>query len=358
MPSGIQSFLSHRTSQSSCYSDNVFLSTSAISSSLSLHHANVARHMPVDSQFLAIPSSTSMISSDQQTSNVSDASGQSGIESSNLRTSISELPHTASINEEEEEEQQQQGTRTKTEKNLLHLQLKRSTSGSSRSTQTASTESLPTSGKKPRTPYDQRLHVLRQLAWLLEKRPPIHPRLNPTRRKPAQALVSARSSISNENSNQVHSLPINSHRPHSPSSSQALTSCVDPLTQSYSSIRSIHSDSSLNPSLINTKAPSSNPNPGTTSLNSSLHLQRNTPSSNTNQSQRRRTGQHRRNLSGRAAVHRDRKNSFSKSNTNKLDEQSTTSQTTQQQAGPLVRDIKAILEEHLAMINDLITLVK
>ncbi|CAF1572403.1 unnamed protein product [Adineta ricciae] len=269
-----------------------------------------------------------MISSDQQTSNVSDASGQSGIESSNLRTSISELPHTASINEEEEEEQQQQGTRTKTEKNLLHLQLKRSTSGSSRSTQTASTESLPTSGKKPRTPYDQRLHVLRQLAWLLEKRPPIHPRLNPTRRKPAQALVSA------------------------------LTSCVDPLTQSYSSIRSIHSDSSLNPSLINTKAPSSNPNPGTTSLNSSLHLQRNTPSSNTNQSQRRRTGQHRRNLSGRAAVHRDRKNSFSKSNTNKLDEQSTTSQTTQQQAGPLVRDIKAILEEHLAMINDLITLVK
>ncbi|CAF1475634.1 unnamed protein product [Adineta ricciae] len=135
-------------------------------------------------------------------------------------------------------------------------------------------------------------------------------------------------SSSNENSNQVHSLPINSHRPHSPSSSQALTSCVDPLTQSYSSIRSIHSDSSLNPSLINTKAPSSNPNPGTTSLNSSLHLQRNTPSSNTNQSQRSRTGQHRRNLNGRATIHRDRKNSFTKSNTNKLDEQSTTNSCT------------------------------
>ncbi|CAF1182929.1 unnamed protein product [Adineta ricciae] len=402
VPSGIQSFLSHRTNQSSSYSDNVFLSTSAISSPLSLHHANLVNHIPVDSRFLAIPSSTSMISSDQQASNVSDASGQSGIESSNLRTSISELPHTASINEEEEEEQQHQGSRAKAEKNLLHLQPKRSSSGSSRSTQTASTESLATSssedrvnnmykkldvlnkvGKKPRTPYDQRLDVLRQLAWLLEKRPPIHSRLNPTRRKPAQALVSARSSMrstntttvtphaeseltitskaspqlfssSNENSNQVHSLPINSHRPHSPSSSQALTSYVDPLTQSYSSIRSIHSDSSLNPCLINTKAPSSNPNPGTTSLNSSLHLQRNTSSSTNNQSQRRRTGQHRRNFSGRAAVHRDRKNSFTKSNTNKLDEQSTTSQISQQHTGPLVRDIKAILEEHLAMINDLL----
>ncbi|UJR28200.1 hypothetical protein I4U23_009451 [Adineta vaga] len=401
MPSGIQSYPSHRTNQSSSYSDNVFLSTSATNSPLSSYHANSTHHIPIDSRFLPIPSSASMISTDRLTSNISDASGQSGIESSNLRTSASEPPHTASINEEEEGEQQQHNVETKGEKKLFYLQPIRPNSVSSRSSTTASTESLPTSsnedeannmhkkmdvlnklGKKPRTPYDQRLDVLRQLVWLLEKRPAICPRLNLGRRKPTQATTSVRSSArlnntttitphaesdltltskvspqlfssSHENSNQVHSLPINTFRPQSPSSSQAFTSCIDPLSQSYTSVRSIHSDSSLNTSLINTKAVPANSTTGTISLTSSLHLQRNTPST-TNQSQRRRGLQHRRNLSGLAAVHRDRKNSFTKSNTTKMDEQQTTSQISQQQTGTLVRDIKAILNEHITMINDLL----
>lgn len=89
-------------------------------------------------------------------------------------------------------------------------------------------------------------------------------------------------------------------------------------------------------------------------LSSSLHLQRNTTATNTSQSQRRRVPQHRRNLSGLAAATRDRKNSFTKSNTNKIDEQLNISQTSQQQTIPLVRDTKAILDEHLKMINQLL----
>jgi hypothetical protein len=92
---------------------------------------------------------------------------------------------------------------------------------------------------------------------------------------------------------------------------------------------------------------------GTTSLSTSLHLHRNSTITN-NSSQRRRVPQHRRNLSGLAAVHRDRKNSFTKSNSIKTDEQQNLSQISQQQPIPLVRDIKSILNEHLTMINNLL----
>jgi hypothetical protein len=160
-------------------------------------------------------------------------------------------------------------------------------------------------------------------------------------------------SSSNEASNQGHSLPTNSHRHHSPSSSQAITSHVDPLSQSYTSVRSIQSDSSLNPALINTRPVTNTSATGTNFLSTSLHLQRNSTMTN-NQSQRRRVPQHRRNLSGLAAVHRDRKNSFTKSNINKTDEQQISSQISQQQPTPLVRDIKSILNEHLTMINNLL----
>ena len=72
------------------------------------------------------------------------------------------------------------------------------------------------------------------------------------------------------------------------------------------------------------------------------------------QSQRRRIPQHRRNLSGLAAVHRDRKNSFTKSVPSKNDEQQNSSPNSQQQTIPLVRDIKLILNEHITMINNLL----
>ncbi len=106
--------------------------------------------------------------------------------------------------------------------------------------------------------------------------------------------------------------------------------------------------------MINTKTLTQSSATGTTSLSSSLHLQRNT-TTNTSQSQRRRLPQHRRNLSGLVAVNRHRKNSITKSNTNKIDEQQNISQISQQQqTTPLVRDIKAILNEHLIMINNLL----
>ncbi|CAF4515210.1 unnamed protein product, partial [Rotaria magnacalcarata] len=67
-------------------------------SPLSSQNLKSPNNSPLCSQFLSIPSSTSMLSSDQP---VSDLSGQSPIESSNLRTSVSEPSRTADIIEEE-----------------------------------------------------------------------------------------------------------------------------------------------------------------------------------------------------------------------------------------------------------------
>lgn len=166
--------------------------------------------------------------------------------------------------------------------------------------------------------------------------------------KPLTQLFSS----SNENTNEVHSLPVNSYQLPSTTGTQPYTSNIDPLSQSYNSVLSVHSDSSLNGTLINTKATPRSLGTATISLTSSLHLQRNT---NINTlSQRRRLGPHRRNLSGLAAVQRDRKSSFSKASINKTDEHQHSSQTIQQQSTPLVRDTKAILNEHLVMINNLL----
>lgn len=156
-------------------------------------------------------------------------------------------------------------------------------------------------------------------------------------------------SSSQETSQQVHSLPSHSYRHHSPSSSQALASQLDPLSQSCTSVRSIHSDSSLNAQLINTKPIQRNQTTGSNMLSTSLHLQRNS-TLNTSQTQRRRIHQYRRNLTGFSV--RDRKNSFTKTLPNKSDEQTSLSQT--QTTTPLVRDIKSILNEHLTMINNLL----
>jgi len=194
-------FPGHKTNQSSSFSDNVFLSTSTTNSPSSSHHLQLINNNPIHSQFLPIPSSGSILSSERLTSNISDLSGQSGIESSNLRTSASELPRTASVIEEE----------TINGKSVFFLKQQTS-SGSTRSSRTASTESLPTSssedegnnfhkkltvlhkvGKIQQTPNDQRLDVLRQLMWLLEKRPTKNPRLNLTPRKNFPGTTSVKS---------------------------------------------------------------------------------------------------------------------------------------------------------------------
>ena len=202
----------NRTPQSSIISDNVFLSTSTTNSPSSSHHLQLINNGAPNSQFLSIPSSTSRISSDQMTSNISDISGRSGIESTNLRTSISEAPMTSSFMEEEINEDDYSF--------FSKHQPSLTSTGTSR---TPSTESLPTSSsddemnyphqklnplnrktKTPPTPADQRLDVLRRLGWLLEKRPTINPQRNLAHPKLLQGTTTVRL-------NRLNSFPLFSH---------------------------------------------------------------------------------------------------------------------------------------------------
>lgn len=191
-----------RTNQSSSYSDNVFRSTSTTNSPSSSNHLKLTNHTPINKQFLSIPSSTSFISSDRLTSNISDASGQSGIESSNVRTDVSEPPNTAGLIEEEDDDD-------RNDRKKLFIFKQRTSSLTSESSRTVSTESLPTSSseddethvhkklhvlnkfpKTLQTPADQRSDALTQLKWLLEKKPTINPRSNLGRRKHLQGSSS------------------------------------------------------------------------------------------------------------------------------------------------------------------------
>jgi len=179
MPNGAYSYLSDETRQSSSLSDNVFLSTSNTNSS-SLQNSS---HLIKDTYFHAIPSSGSYISSGRNASIISDASGRSGIESTNLETSISDQIRTLSINNEE----------TINENSiLLRQQLHNRTSTTSSGT--PSTQSLLSSSDdemnsfnkkmndleidkdKQKTSTDKRRIVVKQLMWLLDKKTTIYAR--------------------------------------------------------------------------------------------------------------------------------------------------------------------------------------
>jgi hypothetical protein len=155
-----------------------------------------------------------------------------------------------------------------------------------------------------------------------------------------------------ESLHQVHSLPVNLTNPSSPTSSYTSSSRRDNLYQSEINVRSIQSDSSLTGSLINTSTTVDN---ATTSipLGSSQQLFRTTAGHSS--SQQKRAIHHRRNRSGFTAVTRDRKNSFNRVGTTKAEEQQSNALCNQQPTAPFVRDIKAILNEHLTMINNLLT---
>ena len=174
------------TRPSPSLSDHVFQAISTTNSSSVSQHLQSSNPSPGHPQFSSVPSSTSMLSSEHLTSNISDASGQSGIDSTNMRTSVSEAPRTDSIIDDN----------VMDGRNIIASQYRtRPSSGSTRSSRTASTESLSTSSsegdmvtfrraKRPsQTPADQRLDALRQLMWLLEKRPTIDPRFNLIHRK-------------------------------------------------------------------------------------------------------------------------------------------------------------------------------
>jgi hypothetical protein len=170
MPNGTTDSLNDTTRQSSSLSDNVFLSPSNTNSS-SLHSF---LHRSQDTRFLAIPSTSSMISTDRMTSNISDASGQSGIESNNLQSSISEQPSSALDDRLNEK--------------LINRRAQQRNSPTSSST--PSTQSLSSSDddindvtKKIKgleidkgMRSDKRRDIVRQLKWLLEKKPTINAR--------------------------------------------------------------------------------------------------------------------------------------------------------------------------------------
>jgi hypothetical protein len=103
------------------------------------------------------------------------------------------------------------------------------------------------------------------------------------------------------------------------------------MSQSYTSVRSTHSDSSATTLLTNTKSLPRNATP-------SLHPQR-------------RRLSNRRNLRGLAAGTRDRRNSL-----NKSDQQTVLQsiQHEQEQKSPLIRNLENILNEHLKMMKNLL----
>ncbi|CAF3618054.1 unnamed protein product, partial [Adineta steineri] len=346
------------TRQSSRGSDHSFVSTPNTASSLLPSYSRNHR-------FLAIPSSSSVISSDRNASVISDASGRSGIESTNLETSISDPLQSLSIDDE----------KLKNPKSLFYRQ-QRTSSASISSDETPSTQSKSSSDDdmnnfnakmkdlridkdSRKGNIDKRKDILKQLMWLLEKKVTIYGRYGLGRRRStspvkqiqqkstSNAFVEFCSSFrsnntmntlprnetdnqskissprlccsnTNENSNVLHSLPLSLQ-----------TSYDDPMNQSYTSVRTTHSDSSATSPLINTKPLARN------SLTLTTSLQRKRPV-------------HRRNLSGLAAITRDRKNSF-----NKSDQQNSVPVLQQEQEPklPMNRNIEDILNEHLIMIN-------
>jgi hypothetical protein len=169
MPNDASYSTGDTTRQSSSISDNVFLSPSNTNSSSSRSYAH--------NRFLPIPSSSSIISSDRNASIISDASGRSGIESTNLETSISDQLQILSIDDE---------------KPIFHRQP-RSHLASESSSETPSTQSLSSSEDEinhfttkikdlhidkdqRKGTTDKRRDVLKQLMWLLEKKTTIYAR--------------------------------------------------------------------------------------------------------------------------------------------------------------------------------------
>ena len=111
------------------------------------------------------------------------------------------------------------------------------------------------------------------------------------------------------------------------------------MTQSFSSIHSAYSDSSVNIPLKNAEHSSKNFSHTNTSLSSSLHFHR------------KRIPYHRYH-GGLPSVIRDRRNSFNKSDQSTMQQ---SLQYEQEQKASLIRSTEAILNEHLIMINDLLS---
>jgi hypothetical protein len=167
MPAGAHLKSDNSTRQSSSLSDNVFLSPSTTNSSRG-------------NRFIAIPSSGSYLS-DRNTSIISDASGRSGIESTNLESTSSDIMRRLDLDADDRI----------LEKPALLRSPRRSSSTSVRSSTTPSTQSLSSStdddemsffnesetGKgKRKGGTDKRRDVLKQLMWLLEKKTTIYAR--------------------------------------------------------------------------------------------------------------------------------------------------------------------------------------
>jgi hypothetical protein len=166
MPTGASSSLDNATRQSSDLSDSVFLSTPNTNSSSLQSASHLNRH----NRFLAIPSSASLISSDRNASIISDASGRSGIESTNLETSIDD--------EKSPEFLRQQGNNSTSPSTTPSTQSLPSSSDDDMNNFNKKMNNLEIGQGKRKASTDKRRDVLKQLMWLLEKKTTIYARYN------------------------------------------------------------------------------------------------------------------------------------------------------------------------------------
>ena len=181
MPVGTHQSSGDTTRQSSNLSDNVFHSSSNTNSSSLRNHGPFFK----DTRFLAVPSSASVISSDRNVSVISDASGQSGIESTNLDPTPSEQLESLSINDNKLPlpRQHRNNSTSSTTSATTSTQSLSSSSDDELNNFTKKMKNLQIDKTKGKVPTDQRRDVLKQLMWLLEKRPTIYTRFGLGRRK-------------------------------------------------------------------------------------------------------------------------------------------------------------------------------
>ncbi|UJR21263.1 hypothetical protein I4U23_024358 [Adineta vaga] len=344
MPNGAFQSGSNTSRQPSSLSDNVFLSPSNTNTSSQgsclIHSKN--------NRFLPVPSSSSVISSDRNQSIISDASGRSGIESTNLETTPSEQFQSLSIDED-----------TSIHRKVVFHHQQRTCSVSTSSDETPSTQSLSSSDDEMdvfnikmknlkvdkdtrKGPIDKRRNVLKQLMWLLEKKAIISARHEYGHRTlPTPKQIQQKSTTnsfaefcSSFRSNNTLNTTSKNEPETSSKTSQRLDSksnilmpqmsYIDPMTQSYTSVRSVHSDSSATNSVTNFKS---------------------TPRTITLSSPRKRPS-HRRYPNSLPTNTRDHKNLFNKS------DQPNTPPPEQESKLSSTRQIENVLSEHLRFLSN------
>lgn len=297
-----------------------------------------------DSVFLSTPNTASSKSSPfLHSSVISDASGRSGIESTNLDTSVSDQGRIFSIDETQEQSRRTTTVTTRTSISSSMTPSTQSLSSSSDDDELINRfDKLHLGKNKHKEPIDLKRTVQQQLRWLLEKKTMLYAKSNvkqhQQQRPSTNSFVEFCSTFqSNHQADHHHhhqQRRISGHLLNSMPPFVSQHSSVDPMNQSFTSIRSTHSDSSATTSLHNSK-----PTTARHSFNPVLI--------NTHQTRKRPT--QRRNFSSLSISTRERRNSWTKP------DQTLSLKDQDEKSSPLNRNIEAILNEHLHMFNQIFT---